>query len=296
MQEIWPGAEVDDIDQRVIEDGLVSTRDDVVDLPDGSHTILSVRFPLRDASGRIAGMAAIATDVTEWTHVESALAERQRLLDTVIRACPDIVTVLDGDGRVREVSEASARILGFDLSSPVHEEVEALVHPDDIEAVYREYAKVITDPDSPARASATGSVTPMATGSCSTPGARPSWATTDGRPGPWWYRATSPTSSRSKREMHAAVEVAEQASKAKSEFLSRMSHELRTPLNSVLGFSQLLEMDGLPGQQGEAVGHIMRAGRHLLNLIDEVLDIARIESGQPRAPVMEPVSIHQVLR
>ena len=95
-------------------------------------------------------------------------------------------------------------------------------------------------------------------------------------------------------EMHVAVEVAEQASKAKSDFLSRMSHELRTPLNSVLGFSQLLEMDELPDHHGEAVGHIMRAGRHLLNLIDEVLDIARIESGNLEL-LLEPVAIRQVL-
>jgi hypothetical protein len=95
-------------------------------------------------------------------------------------------------------------------------------------------------------------------------------------------------------EMHVAVEAAEQASKAKSDFLSRMSHELRTPLNSVLGFSQLLEMDDLPDHHGEAVGHIMRAGRHLLNLIDEVLDIARIESGNLEL-LLEPVAIHQVL-
>jgi signal transduction histidine kinase/ActR/RegA family two-component response regulator len=95
-------------------------------------------------------------------------------------------------------------------------------------------------------------------------------------------------------EMYVAVEVAEQASKAKSDFLSRMSHELRTPLNSVLGFSQLLEMDDLPDNHGEAVGHIMRAGRHLLNLIDEVLDIARIESGNLEL-LLEPVAIRQVL-
>ena len=95
-------------------------------------------------------------------------------------------------------------------------------------------------------------------------------------------------------EMHVAVEAAEQASKAKSDFLSRMSHELRTPLNSVLGFSQLLEMDDLPDHHGEAVGHIMRAGRHLLNLIDEVLDIARIESGNLEL-LLEPVAIRQVL-
>ena len=58
-----------------------------------------------------------------------------------------------------------------------------------------------------------------------------------------------------------------------------MNHEFRTPLNSILGFAQLLQMDDIPGQQADAVDHILRAGRHLLDLIDEVLDIARIESG-----------------
>ncbi len=75
-----------------------------------------------------------------------------------------------------------------------------------------------------------------------------------------------------------AREEAERASRAKSEFLSRMSHELRTPLNSILGFAQLLEMDSTQGQKAQ-IGHILRAGKHLLTLINEVLDIARIESG-----------------
>jgi CheY-like chemotaxis protein len=95
-------------------------------------------------------------------------------------------------------------------------------------------------------------------------------------------------------ELLTAVGVAERASLAKSEFLSRMSHELRTPLNSVLGFAQLLEMDDLSEQQEQAVGHILRAGRHLLNLIDEVLDIARIESGHLDLSV-EPVLVLDVL-
>ena len=73
-----------------------------------------------------------------------------------------------------------------------------------------------------------------------------------------------------------------------------MSHELRTPLNSVLGFAQLLDMDDLSDHQEKAVGHILRAGRHLLNLIDEVLDIARIESGHLDLSV-EPVLVLDVL-
>ncbi|AKS05155.1 ATP-binding protein [Pseudomonas trivialis] len=76
-----------------------------------------------------------------------------------------------------------------------------------------------------------------------------------------------------------AREEAERASRAKSEFLSRMSHELRTPLNSILGFAQLLDMDAPSGQKAQ-IGHILRAGQHLLTLINEVLDIAKIEAGR----------------
>jgi PAS domain S-box-containing protein len=80
----------------------------------------------------------------------------------------------------------------------------------------------------------------------------------------------------------AAKEEAERANRAKSEFLSRMSHELRTPLNAVLGFAQLMEADLVdPLTQGQRVRiqDLQRGGRHLLGLINDVLDIARIEAG-----------------
>lgn len=76
-----------------------------------------------------------------------------------------------------------------------------------------------------------------------------------------------------------AQKAAESASLAKSEFLSRMSHELRTPLNSVLGFTQLLQMDELTPDQMSSLGQVLKSGRHLLDLINEVLDITRIETG-----------------
>jgi PAS domain S-box-containing protein len=96
------------------------------------------------------------------------------------------------------------------------------------------------------------------------------------------------------QEERSAREEAERASKAKSEFLSRMSHELRTPMNAMLGFAQLLEMDDLTAVQRESTGHILGAGRHLLNLINEVLDIARIEEGHLSLSV-EPVPLRAVL-
>lgn len=80
-----------------------------------------------------------------------------------------------------------------------------------------------------------------------------------------------------------AKEEAERANRAKSDFLSRMSHELRTPLNSILGFAQILEMDQinrLTARQKPWVSQIRKAGDHLLELINEILDLARIESGK----------------
>jgi signal transduction histidine kinase/CheY-like chemotaxis protein len=82
------------------------------------------------------------------------------------------------------------------------------------------------------------------------------------------------------RAMYQAQMAAEAANRSKSEFLSRMSHELRTPLNAVLGFSQLLELDELTPDQEQAVGQITKGGRHLLDLINEILDISQIETGK----------------
>jgi PAS domain S-box-containing protein len=96
------------------------------------------------------------------------------------------------------------------------------------------------------------------------------------------------------RALHDAKMEADRANQAKSEFLSRMSHELRTPLNAILGFGQLLERQNPTAQQRARVEHIMSAGRHLLNLINEVLDISRIEAGHLQLSV-EPVAVAQVL-
>ena len=101
----------------------------------------------------------------------------------------------------------------------------------------------------------------------------------------WWTHWVSVQREMTDRKaaqvvLEEARDEAQRANAAKSEFLSRMSHELRTPLNAILGFGQLLEMQAQTDRQRENVSHILSGGRHLLDLINEVLDISRIESGK----------------
>jgi PAS domain S-box-containing protein len=95
-------------------------------------------------------------------------------------------------------------------------------------------------------------------------------------------------------ELRRARDAAELASNAKSQYLSRMSHELRTPLAAMLGFSDLLEMREPREDQMVAIDAIQRAGAHLLGMVNDVLDIARIEAGRESLS-LQPVEVSSVL-
>lgn len=95
-------------------------------------------------------------------------------------------------------------------------------------------------------------------------------------------------------ELVQAQRRSEESNAAKSEFLSRMSHELRTPLNSILGFAQLLELGELTEEQRDSVSHIGNGGRHLLGLINDLLDLEKVESGRMSLS-LEPVEVTSVV-
>ena len=99
-------------------------------------------------------------------------------------------------------------------------------------------------------------------------------------------------------ELEAVNAKLEQATRAKSDFLSSMSHELRTPLNAILGFGEILvseDISSTPLKKLEFTHHILKAGRHLLALINEILDLTHVESGK-MALYLEPVAVAEVLR
>lgn len=113
-----------------------------------------------------------------------------------------------------------------------------------------------------------------------------------------FWRVTDITAQkRMETALIAAKEHAESANRYKSTFLSLMSHELRTPMNAILGFAQLMESDAssLPAEHRESVAEILNAGRHLIRLIDDILDLSKLDTGHFRIS-MEDTPVREIIR
>ena len=224
------------------------------------------------------------------------LVERERQLHEVnmelerfFSMSSDMFAVFNLDGTFRRVNAAWETDLGWGPGELFGRPFLELVHPDDRGRTTAEFET----------ATATGLTVSRFENRYRHKDGSYRWLDWTGRlvPGEQVHYATARDVSERKQiglALEAVRQEAEAANLAKSEFLSRMSHELRTPLNAVLGFAQLLEMDELTAEQLENVAHIARGGRHLLELINEVLDISRIESGTMTIS-LEPVPVPELL-
>ncbi len=274
-------------------EGSVVNSEESLPTVDGRREFMVSRFLLRDEHGVPYAIGATASDTTERRGAEKALVARDRLLDSVISASPDMITLMDRTGKIHQISETERALFGHPHEVFTRGDAFDFVHPDDRDDFASLFVRMVT-----------GAVSHLDL-RYRAHHAEGHWVAVDSRAqtvldGEGHFAGAVVVSRditdklESEQLLQVSRESAEQASRAKSDFLSRMSHELRTPLNSILGFAQLLQMDELPGQQADAVDHILRAGRHLLDLIDEVLDIARIESGYLElAPV--PVAVDQIV-
>ncbi len=289
----------------------------------------------QDFAASIADMVSLALEAAERQQAEAELqiayAELERRVEertaelkrseeyarSILENTSDILTVLDRDGVLLYQSPALQRELGWRPEDLLGRNAFDQVHPDDVVATRAQLVRVLANPGKTYSATfryrrrdgqwrileafgRTVSTDSDAHGVVvnSRDITERKRAEDDLRLQKAMLEASEVALRQAKEEAEAAREAAEAANRAKSEFLSRMSHELRTPMNSILGFAQLLAKRDLAPEYRRALDHILKAGEHLLNLINEVLDIARIEANRQQLS-LEPVrvshAVHEAL-
>jgi PAS domain S-box-containing protein len=235
---------------------------------------------------------AVGHDTTHRRETNDALAVSMEKSRAILDAAADSIIVIDENLRVVEASPSSDSTFAFSREQTEGRAALDFVHPEDrsliLEALERGFAN-----DEVMRVRFRGLQTDGR------------WAMIESRGRTLRDAQGKPTgaviisrdvseSVEAQRALELAKIEAEQANIAKSEFMSRMSHELRTPLNSVLGFAQILQMELESPSELEMISYIVKSGGYLLELINEVLDISRVESGS-MAVSLELVAIDGVV-
>jgi len=220
---------------------------------------------------------AVGHDITLRKETFEALAVSLEKSRAIFDAAVDSIVVIDKSLKVIEASPSNDSTFAFSREETEGRGALDFVHPDD-------HAMIL---EALERAFANDEVMKVRFRGLHTDGR---WVTIESRGRALRDAQGNPTgaviisrdvseSVEAQRALELAKNEAEQANVAKSEFMSRMSHELRTPLNSVLGFAQILQMELESPSELEMIGYIVKSGGYLLELINEVLDISRVESG-----------------
>ncbi len=259
---------------------------------DGSEFPVEIALsPVRTAEGLLT--SAAIRDVTERLQIEASARVSMERLTSAVEAYQDGFAVYDADDRLLLCNSVFRRVIGETFSGPVQGATfEAiLAAKTELYDPGEEGIEALAARRLAHRREARGAI---------------ELKTRDGRTFRIADRATpeggrittlydlTDDASRS-AELVEARRAAETANAAKSEFLRSMSHELRTPLNAILGFAQLLQRDRTLAERPlRLVDHMLRGGAHLLRLIDDVLDLARVEAGSILLSP-EPVSLAEVL-
>jgi PAS domain S-box-containing protein len=239
----------------------------------------------------------LMSDITCRKRAEFALAESEQRFRLSVDHAMDGMVAIDNDGRVREWNKQAQVIFGWTREEALERSFAGLVLlPEHEDAADEVLFRSLTHPEALGKRVVIrafrrdGSSFPLEF----------AWSAVGYGLSTTFLAFLHDITERRLAEdlLNEAKEGAERSNRGKTEFLSRMSHEIRTPLNAILGFGQLLSLEDLGEESNESVTSILEAGRHLLDLINEVLDIARIEAGQIslNMEIVQPIQVMKEVR
>ncbi len=275
--------------------------------PDGARRHLeTTHTPYRDTAGELRGAVLTTRDVTAEQHMIAMLQASETEQRALLGAFPGFIAAVDEDMRYTYVNERLAQLLGRPAPEIVGRTAREVLGEAHAQAVEQEVRAAFAGRVTRAERHYPAAPDMARPGDLADPGGRAGARRLDlevlhvaGPPQPDGRRTCFvfglDVTERllAQDALRAARDEAEQANRAKSRFLAQMSHELRTPLHAISGFAQLLERDPrtpLTPQQAGFVGEIQHGAQHLLELINEVLDLGRIEAGRmPLQPETVPL-------
>jgi len=252
-------------------------------------------LPLRDETGNIIKWFGTCTDIDDQKRTEETLREAQQVLQLVMNHIPQAIFWKDRNSVFLGCNYRLAQDLGY--SNP-----EEMIGKTDYDIAIAEHAAAYQADDR--RVMETDIAELNFEESLIKVDGSEAWLRTSKIPLHDSHNAVMGVlctyeditlQKESEAAVNQARQEAERANATKGEILSRISHELRTPLNAILGFGQLLEMqeDQLSPRQNADIGHILKAGKHLLDLVNEVLDITRIDAPDSTLS-LEPIALSEV--
>ena len=240
------------------------------------------------------GTVTMYTDITERRRNELAIQENERRFRAIVEAAPLALVIVGDDGIIRHVNRRFSDLFGFELSEVVgREAVELYADPDERQCMLELFRRDGRVSNFEMRAKRAGGAEFYALLSSEA-------LVYDGQSARISGIADISERKRAETELARAKNAAEEASRTKSIFLANMSHELRTPLNAIIGITEMLGENAArfgTERAVEPLRRVLRAGRHLLSLINEILDLSKIEAGKLElsiesvavAPVIEEV-------
>jgi PAS domain S-box-containing protein len=249
---------------------------------------LSRRAPV----GRLDEVGRLAKAFNRMVEELGSTTVSRNYVDNIIQSMGEALIVTGPDRKIRTVNREALSMLGYSAQELVGQPANLVLGADAVPAGEAARAHGLCAPSESSGSTGVELVYRTRSGA-SIPvlfSASPMRGEDGREAGQVWLARDITERKLAESQLREAKQQAEAANHAKSEFLSRTSHELRTPLNAILGFGQLLEIGELVEDDRESLGHIMKAGRHLLSLINEVLDIAGIEAGR-RSLSVEPVRL-----
>jgi PAS domain S-box-containing protein len=306
-------------DRKVLETGQPITVEETLHHRDGERLVLSVKFPVRDSGGRLYAIGGIATDITSQRRAEAMVAESERKYRLLFESNPNPMWVYDhATLRILAVNNAAVVKYGYSREEFLALSIADLRTPEDVPSLHEALARIGEGYDESGpwrhrRKDGTIMLVYIISHVIDFEGrkarivlpidiTRRLEAEAAARDAAEKLKHLNQELERRvavrTAELVRAKDRAEAADRVKNVFLASMSHELRTPLNSIIGFSDLLlsRADGpLTEAQERQVAIVQDAGRHLLGLISDVLDISRIEAGALSLRV-EDVDVAGILR